>query len=157
MFVSNCIPEGHAVFVGVDGAVLQYYLVHAFQGGGGLCLMRLCVPGPLLRYKNTTTSRLARGDDVRRCRALYTWKLIRMPPGPVYRRGRLKQRGAARWAPFLARSRFRVARGVWGVEEVKRRGGAHHSSGPVLFPIFLTALLDSVFLNARPGVGWNVS
>ena len=97
--------------------------------------------------------------DVARGRylGLYVRKLIRMPPEPVYRRGRLKQRGAARWAPFLARSRFRVARGVWGVEEVKRRGGAHHSSGPVLFPIFLTALLDSVFRDARPGVGWNVS
>ena len=32
------------------------------------------VPGPLLQYKNT--SRLARGDDVRRCRALYVRKLI---------------------------------------------------------------------------------
>ena len=62
MFVSNCIPEGHAVVIAVDGAVLQSDLVHAVSGRGGLCLMRLCVPGPLLHYKNTT--RLARGDDV---------------------------------------------------------------------------------------------
>ena len=41
MFVSNCISEGHAVFVAVDGAVLQPDLVHAVSGGGGLCLMRL--------------------------------------------------------------------------------------------------------------------
>ena len=31
------------------------------------------VPGPLLLYKNTL--RLARGDDVRRCRAFYVRKL----------------------------------------------------------------------------------
>ena len=38
------LPEGHAVFVAVDGAVLQFDLVHAVSGRGGLCLMRvLCL------------------------------------------------------------------------------------------------------------------
>ena len=78
------------------------------------------VPGPLLRYKNT--SRLARGDDVRCCRALHVQKLIRMPPGPVPRRMWLIQRGLVIGWPFLSRARFWVARGVSGVEEVKKKG-----------------------------------
>ena len=36
------LPKGHAVFVGVDGALLQSDLVYAVSGGGGLCLMRVC-------------------------------------------------------------------------------------------------------------------
>ena len=36
--------------------------------------------------------------------------------------------------------------GTSGVSEVKKKGGAHHSSCPVLFPIFLTALLATCSL-----------
>ena len=36
--------------------------------------------------------------------------------------------------------------GTSGVSEVKKKGAAHHSSCPVLFPIFLTALLATCSL-----------
>ena len=58
VFVSGFIQKGHALVIAVDGALLQPDLVHAVSGGGGLCLMRLC----LLHYKNP--SRLARRDEV---------------------------------------------------------------------------------------------
>ena len=51
------------------------------------------------------------------------------PRGPV-----------SRALAFLGRA------GTSGVSEVKKKGGAHHSSGPVLFPIFLTALLTTCSL-----------
>ena len=102
------------------------------------------VPGPLLQYKNTSC--VARGDDVRRFRALYVLKLIKMPPRPIPRRVWLIQRGlvgrvlVSRTLAFLGRA------GTSGVSEVKKKGGAHHSSCPVLFPIFLTALLATCSL-----------
>ena len=143
MFVSNCISEGHALFVAVDGAVLQSDLVHAVSGGGGLCLMRLvcqdlCFNIRILRVSLATTY-----DVVER----YTYgNFTRMPPGPVPRRVWLKQRGRPAGGAFLAFSRFWVARARRGVSEVKKKGGAHHSSCPVLFPIFLTALLATCSL-----------
>ena len=102
----------------------------------------------LLLYKNTSC--VARGDDVRRFRAVSVLKLIRMLPEFVPRRGRLKQRGAARWAPFLARSRFRVARGVWGVEEVKRRGVPTTPAVPYSFQYFSRRSLTPCSLTRGP-------
>ena len=51
------------------------------------------------------------------------------PRGPV-----------SRALAFLGRA------GTSGVSEVKKKGAAHHSSCPVLFPIFLTALLATCSL-----------
>ena len=97
------------------------------------------VPGPLLQYKNT--SRLARGDDVRRFRALYEQEL---DEGAAIARFQTFEVEAARTGPPGAVSRAPAfvgcARRV-GVSEVKKKGGAHHSSGSVLYPIFLAAPL----------------
>ena len=109
MFVSDCIPEGHALVVAVDGAVLQPDLVHAVSGGGGLCLMRLlcldlCFNIKILRVSLAATTY----DVVER----YMYGNSSVPPGPVPRRMWLKRCGLVHDNRFLARSRFWVARGI---------------------------------------------
>ena len=90
------------------------------------------VPRPLLPYKNT--SRLARGDDVRRCRALYVRKLIRMLPEPVRRRMWLIRRG------FVVRVAFLVARAFLGRARYVRAFGGKKERGRPSPPVVRTLL-----------------
>ena len=111
------------------------------------------VPGPLLEYKNTL--RLARGDDLRYLwfyvPQLHTDAAINAP-----RRAWLTQGGLARGGPFLARSRFWVARGVSGVEEVKRRGSPPLQRSRALSN-FANGTSRDPILNARQRIGLGVS
>ena len=117
MFVSDCIPEGHALVIAVDGALLQSYLVHAVSGGGGLCLMRVFVREHLLQYKNT--SRRARGDDATSVICTETHQDAARTHSQAYvvETARVGPRAAIlRAITFLGRAH------VLGVEEVKKRG-----------------------------------
>ena len=142
------LPEGHAVFVAVDGAVLQSDLVHAVSGGGGLCLTLLFSPVAVMFLWSSSYSDLGVRSRRRSTTysVLYVRKLIPMPPRIVSRRVLLKQHGTARGGAVSRALTFLGRAGTSGVSEVKKKGGAHHSSGPVLFPIFLTALLATCSL-----------
>ena len=75
-------PEGHAVVVAVDGAVLQSDLVHALEGGGGLCLMRLCVLDLCFNIKILCVSLAATTYDVVGCYAYGNSSGCRQDPFP---------------------------------------------------------------------------
>ena len=69
-----------------------------------------------------------------------------MPPESVPRRVWLIRRGLVRRVAVSRALAFLGCARVSGLAEVKKKGGAHHSSCPVLFPIFLTALLATCSL-----------
>ena len=135
------VPEGHAVVVAVDGAVLQSDMVHALEGGGGLCLMRLCVRSHLLQYKILRVSLAATTLSSVICTETHQDAARFRSQAYVVDSARLVGRAfVSVTIVFLGFAR------VSGLAEVKKKGGAHHSSCPVLFPIFLTALLATCSL-----------